>query len=110
MSPNHSQPTNSHFHLLPAHQTKHQSVLHYPFREHSFHLTQLDNGITNGSALWLGAQCLTLYLQDLFKNKPNSHVSYPNIRQSARRPRAIELGSGIGLSACVLGAFRRDFQ
>lgn len=81
---------------LPAHKTKHLPLLVYPFHGHLLHLSQLDNGQTNGSALWLGAQCLSLYLADLLKNK--------NKFSAAVRPRAIELGSGVGLSACVLFA------
>ncbi|KAH9951914.1 hypothetical protein B0H21DRAFT_683990 [Amylocystis lapponica] len=76
----------------PAHHTKHIPLLQYPFRSSCFHLAQLDNGATNGSALWLGAQCLSLYLADTLKPKS----------LAGRRPRAIELGSGIGLSALAL--------
>ncbi|KAF8894542.1 hypothetical protein BD779DRAFT_1501659 [Infundibulicybe gibba] len=48
--------------LLPAHHTKHIPLLPYPFRELTFHLAQSDDGVSNGTALWLGAQCLSLYL------------------------------------------------
>ncbi|KZT11232.1 uncharacterized protein LAESUDRAFT_642221, partial [Laetiporus sulphureus 93-53] len=51
----------------------------------------LDDGSTNGTALWLGAQCLSMYLLDILRAKP---------RADGQRRRAIELGSGIGLSAC----------
>ena len=84
--------------LRPAHETKHIAILEYPFRDHVFQLAQRDNGATNGTGLWLGAQCLTLYLADLLKNKPPSS----GLSAGANRPRVIELGSGIGLSACVL--------
>lgn len=84
--------------LRPAHETKHIPVLSYPFRTQQFHLAQLDNGATNGSALWLGAQCLSLFFSDNLKRRP-SPSGHPD---AAFRPRAIELGSGIGLSACVL--------
>ena len=87
------------FALRPAHETKHIPLLDYPFRNYVFHLAQLDNGATNGTGLWLGAQCLSLYLSDTLKYKSPSSPTGPSSRA---RPRAIELGSGIGLSACVL--------
>ncbi|KAL7283495.1 hypothetical protein ACG7TL_002928 [Trametes sanguinea] len=98
----------------PAHETKHIPVLHYPFFSHSFHLAQLDNGATNGTALWLGAQCLSLYLADHLKPKPSPSPSTallsggnPSpVRSPA--PRAIELGSGIGLSALALASMGWD--
>ncbi len=85
---------------LPAHKTKHVAELQYTFMHSSFRLTQQDSGITNGTALWLGAQCLSVFLADIYGNKHRS-------RQLAahRRPRVIELGSGIGLSAYVLQQF-----
>ncbi|EJF65975.1 hypothetical protein DICSQDRAFT_132150 [Dichomitus squalens LYAD-421 SS1] len=87
--------------LRPAHETKHVPLLHYPFRSHIFHLLQLDNGATNGTGLWLGAQCLSLYLSDLLKNKSSTSTSGSS--PGAKRPiRAIELGSGVGLTACVV--------
>lgn len=82
---------------LPAHQTKHLPLLRYPFLDHELTLAQSDDGRTNGTALWLGAQCLTAFLAD----------ALPAITEVAimsghrQRPRAIELGSGIGLSAYV---------
>ncbi|KAH8107030.1 hypothetical protein BXZ70DRAFT_269815 [Cristinia sonorae] len=81
---------------LPAHQTKHIHQLEYPFRTACFHLSQLDNGLTNGTALWLGAQCLSLYLADIFasKIKPSN---LPRARQTV-----IELGSGIGLTSLAM--------
>ena len=48
----------------PAHRTKHLALLRYPFRNTVFDLAQSNNGLTNGTALWLGAQCLSLYLAD----------------------------------------------
>ncbi|KAI0780801.1 hypothetical protein BD413DRAFT_600328 [Trametes elegans] len=92
--------------LRPAHETKHIPMLDYPFRDHRFHLAQLDNGATNGSALWLGAQCLSLFLADSLKNKP--HPSSPGSPAAQVRPRAIELGSGIGLSALALASMGWD--
>lgn len=77
--------------LLPAHQTKHIPILTYPHPHHTFHLSQSDDGHSNGTALWLGAQILSLYLAH--------HLKRPQPQQ--RRPRAVELGSGVGLTACV---------
>lgn len=70
--------------VLPAHHTKHLPILDYDV----FHLAQQDNGVSNGTALWLGAQCLSLYLTAHHKLK------HPGMR-------VIELGSGIGLTACA---------
>ncbi|KAI0673098.1 hypothetical protein C8Q78DRAFT_969837 [Trametes maxima] len=93
--------------LRPAHETKHIPILDYPFRALRFHLAQLDDGATNGSALWLGAQCLSLFLADNHKlNKPS--LSTHGLSAPARRPRAIELGSGIGLSALALASMGWD--
>lgn len=83
--------------LRPAHETKHLPLLVYPFRHHVFHLAQRDDGATNGTGLWLGAQCLSLYLSDALKSRPSSSSA----ASGSPPPRAIELGSGIGLSACV---------
>lgn len=79
--------------VRPAHHTKHLSLLQHPFRASSFHLTQRNNGQTNGTALWLGAQCLALYLAHICARKSTI--------PSHRRPTVVELGSGIGLSAYV---------
>ncbi|KAH9857009.1 hypothetical protein C2E23DRAFT_721079 [Lenzites betulinus] len=87
--------------LRPAHETKHVPVLACPFRAHLFHLAQLDDGHTNGSALWLGAQCLSLFFSDSLSLK---HRPPP----AQLRPRAIELGSGIGLSALALASMGWD--
>ena len=72
---------------LPAHRTKHIPSLAYP----PFVLAQSDDGHSNGTALWLGAQILSPYLVCRLK---------PPLPQQ-RRPRAVELGSGVGLTACV---------
>lgn len=80
---------------LPAHHTKHLQILDYPLNETQFiHLTQLDNGESNGTALWLGAQCLSSYLA------ANVASITPRISVGSR-PRVIEVGSGIGLTAYV---------
>ncbi|KAI0318641.1 hypothetical protein OF83DRAFT_1056493 [Amylostereum chailletii] len=83
----------------PAHETKHISLLPYPFLSSSFSLLQLDDGRSNGTALWLGAQCLSLFLVQLY-SRPKS--------VSTARPRALELGSGIGLSALALASIGWD--
>ncbi|KAI0748253.1 hypothetical protein C8Q80DRAFT_1170895 [Daedaleopsis nitida] len=90
--------------ILPAHETKHIPLLVYPFGPAHFHLAQRDNGVTNGTGLWLGAQCLSLYLAESLKNKSQS----PGTSAGGNRPRAIELGSGIGLSALVLASMGWD--
>jgi hypothetical protein len=77
----------------PAHHTKHLRSLDYPFLGHRFVLTQQQDGASTGTALWLGAQCLSAYLATV--HKPSRHT----------RPRALELGSGIGLAAFVLFSF-----
>ncbi|EIW85023.1 hypothetical protein CONPUDRAFT_48316 [Coniophora puteana RWD-64-598 SS2] len=82
---------------LPAHHTKHLPVLAYPFRSSLFHLAQLDDGHSNGTALWLGAQCLSLYLATL--------PSVTRAQPRAHPPRAVELGSGIGLLPLALASF-----
>lgn len=77
----------------PAHLTKHIPVLEYPFNSTVFLLSQLSNGVSNGTALWLGGQCLAMYLAQVHtKFKPS------NLQ---RLPKAIELGSGIGLTTYV---------
>ena len=65
--------------MLPAHLTKHRPLLDHG----SFCLAQSDAGISNGTALWLGAQCLSAYLGSLNAS--------PGV--------LVELGSGIGLVA-----------
>lgn len=47
-------------------------------------LKQVNDGTSNGTMLWLGAQCLAVYLVDKKKHK------------------VVELGSGIGFTAWVL--------
>lgn len=73
----------------PAHITKHYKLLNCLFNGASFQLAQSDNGDTNGSALWLGAQILSVYLADV------------KAINGGKGRRAIELGSGIGFSAYV---------
>lgn len=97
-STNASDPLSSNHHIvmhpLPAHHSKHIPFLTYPVNGAVFTLAQVDDGKHNGTALWLGAQCLSAYLAATFSSLPRSRAQSP-------RPRAIELGSGIGLSACV---------
>lgn len=91
---------NMPFVALPAHHTKHLKALEYPFNNTQFSLRQQDSGESNGTALWLGAQCLSLYLIDVCsRRRPRRALANIN---GARRPRAIELGAGIGLSGSVI--------
>ncbi|KAH9901056.1 hypothetical protein C8Q73DRAFT_636996 [Cubamyces lactineus] len=94
--------------LRPAHETKHIPILDYPFRALRFHLAQLDNGASNGTALWLGAQCLSLYLADNLKHRSPSSLGSTALAPDGKRPRVIELGSGIGLSALALASMGWD--
>ncbi|KAF9005572.1 hypothetical protein BDQ17DRAFT_1353395 [Cyathus striatus] len=82
---------------LPAHSTKHLPLLRHPFPPSLFHLAQHDNGIQNGTALWLGAQCLALYLAQ-------AHSSFNHHKSSTSFPTALELGSGIGFTALALAS------
>jgi len=75
----------------PAHLTKHIPLLSYPFASSAFLLAQLTDGVSNGTALWLAGQCLAFYLAQTHSKFKPAHSS----------PRAIELGSGIGLTASV---------
>lgn len=79
----------------PAHHTKHLAELAYTFKQCTFRLAQLNNGNTNGTALWMGAQVLSAWLAHTLDNK--NRVKHA----AGRRPRVLELGSGIGLSAYV---------
>ena len=93
---------------LPAHQTKHLPILQYPFLDKTFTLTQSNDGRANGTALWLGAQCLSAFLADVLLEVKEQDIAITSESGSAlrrRRPRAIELGSGIGLSAYVYRPF-----
>ncbi len=82
--------------LDPAHVTKHVPLLVCPFNSSSsFVLSQRADGVSNGTALWLGGQCLAIYL---------AH-NLPRCNLHSKRPSVIELGSGIGFTACVLFDF-----
>jgi len=70
--------------MQPAHKTKHIPIL---TTHHGFQLAQTDDGRSNGTGLWLGAQCLAAYL---------------STTKLYQKPCAlIELGSGTGLTAFV---------
>jgi len=76
-----------------------------------FSLKQLDNGISNGTGLWLGGQCLSLFMaanQNQIRREAltirGKEIKSSNNRKSTRRLRCIELGSGVGLTACVPAA------
>ena len=143
--------------VLPAHETKHLDLLSYHYFGHTFDLTQVSDGQSNGTALWLGAQCMSVFLVDALPSRklsPPKPISTPRLQTvdyfilplwtwarvdsnflhfifalflchgllskgqatspasskfmqqslSAHRPRAIELGSGIGLTAYVLSS------
>ncbi|KAJ6596833.1 hypothetical protein DFH09DRAFT_1132850, partial [Mycena vulgaris] len=74
--------------MLPASTTKHAKLLVCPFASTVFQLAQSDDGVSNGTALWLGAQCLSAYL------------AYSGVVKQGMR--AIELGGGIGLTSLCL--------
>ncbi|KAJ6547505.1 hypothetical protein B0H19DRAFT_1165998 [Mycena capillaripes] len=74
--------------MLPASQTKHSKLLACPIASSVFKLGQADDGFSNGTTLWLGGQCLSAYLT-------HSAIVKPGMR-------AIDLGSGIGLTALTL--------
>lgn len=87
----------SHAPPLPAHATKNEPILYYPVLPTSLvlELKQSDTTQnTTGSTLWLGAQILAVYLFDLYGSKPAAERS--------RRPRAIDLGAGVGLTTHVM--------
>jgi protein N-lysine methyltransferase METTL21D len=91
---------------LPAHATKHEKTLHYPFLDVGFNLMQLDNGISNGTGLWLGGQCLALYLaaqnnqikREVLTARGKGSKGRAN-QPVGQKLRCIELGSGVGLTA-----------
>ncbi|KAF8610103.1 hypothetical protein BDV93DRAFT_483165 [Ceratobasidium sp. AG-I] len=81
--------------MRPSHHTKHLPHLTVSTRTHTFHIAQADDGASNGTALWLSGQVLSAFLAAL-----------PAPRSSP--PRAIELGSGVGLTALVLASLGWD--
>ncbi|THH06757.1 hypothetical protein EW145_g3875 [Phellinidium pouzarii] len=62
---------------LPAHQTKHLSTLVYPFFDTTLTLSQSDDGDSNGTALWLGAQCLSVFLASVLPTFTSTPTSNP---------------------------------
>ncbi|KAG2157332.1 hypothetical protein DEU56DRAFT_764038 [Suillus clintonianus] len=97
----------------PAHHTKHLPVLAYPFNNAVFHLVQRDDGTSNGTALWLGAQVLSIYLSAEFKGKSRKTIATGTDNNSSvlcdtARTKAVELGSGIGLMALALASLGYD--
>jgi hypothetical protein len=83
--------------MLPAHYTKHVPELDVKIGGSTFRLNQSDKGDTNGTALWLGGQLLSVYLLSLHGAKRLSRAKGSN----EQRMRVIELGSGIGLCGFV---------
>ncbi|KAG8784825.1 hypothetical protein FRC16_002101 [Serendipita sp. 398] len=64
-----------------------------------------DHGLTNGTTLWLGGQVLSHYLASILLDGDHHSDKSSNMNnkpRGRRRKRAIELGSGIGLTALVL--------
>lgn len=58
--------------LLPATHTKQSKFLTIPIVSSVFQLAQSDDGVSNGTALWLGAQCLSAYLTHSAVIKPGA--------------------------------------
>lgn len=84
--------------MLPASETKHVQQLSYEFTGgRTFRLQQRDrHGLTNGTTLWLGGQVLSHYLASILDRGDAGTKE-----NMGRRKRAIELGSGIGMTALV---------
>jgi hypothetical protein len=84
--------------MLPASETKHVQQLSYEFiGGRTFRLQQRDeHGLTNGTTLWLGGQVLSYYLASILDRGDAGTKD-----NMGRRKRAIELGSGIGMTALV---------
>ncbi|CAG8645614.1 14609_t:CDS:2 [Acaulospora colombiana] len=113
---------------LPASETKHIPILSYQFGSETFTLNQRDDhGVTNGTTLWLGGQVLAYYLSSELPGGGTSRLSKGGTITSdmklqeaveeavasdrapkQRRKRAIELGSGIGLTALALHSMGWD--
>lgn len=92
---------------LPAHETKNETVLHYPILPTPLvlELRQSDTAQnTTGSTLWLGAQILALYLFDVYGSKSRPHA----LAEGSKRPKAIDLGAGVGLTAHVMAMLGFD--
>ncbi|EIM90153.1 uncharacterized protein STEHIDRAFT_52185 [Stereum hirsutum FP-91666 SS1] len=81
---------------LPAQHTKHLNSLHYPFHDNDFLLAQRDDGVSNGTALWLGGQLMAAFLSQTLATRRTPRL------------RAIELGAGIGLTSLVLSSIGVD--
>ncbi|KAH7107548.1 putative methyltransferase-domain-containing protein [Auriculariales sp. MPI-PUGE-AT-0066] len=75
--------------VTPAHKSKDVSSLVHTFAQSSFVLVQSNNGATNGTTLWLAGQALAFYFS------ANLKIPKPGTI-------ALELGSGIGLTALAV--------
>lgn len=80
----------------PAFETKHEQQLEAHFNASTFVLAQSDNGVANGTTLWLAGQALALYFALALKP--------PAAAKPASNYYAVELGSGIGLTALALAS------
>ncbi|KZV90405.1 hypothetical protein EXIGLDRAFT_616992 [Exidia glandulosa HHB12029] len=78
--------------MLPAFETKHLNQLQTRFNSCHFVLKQSDNGVANGTTLWLGGQALALYFKYGLALNPHPGTS------------AVELGSGVGLTALAVAS------
>ncbi|GAA5932811.1 uncharacterized protein JCM15063_002211 [Sporobolomyces koalae] len=87
---------------LPAHETKHLDTLDYLLPNGTRVIVHQDGTTpdSTGRTVWLGAQVLAVYLHDL--HKLGSLVSAKVSKQ--RRPTAIDVGAGTGLSALSLAS------
>lgn len=77
--------------MQPASDTKHHSTLTVDFNhETRLHIQQDNREPSTANTLWIGGQVLAAYVQQF--HPCNKH---------APSQRVIELGSGVGLTACV---------
>ncbi|GAA5878438.1 hypothetical protein JCM3774_006400 [Rhodotorula dairenensis] len=97
-------------HNLPAHATKGVELLSYtlPDRDRTRVLLHQDNHSpdSTGRTVWLGAQVLSVYLQDLLGSEVAT--ARRKLGPDAAPPRAIDLGSGTGLVALMLANLGYD--
>ncbi|KDN41338.1 hypothetical protein K437DRAFT_178434 [Tilletiaria anomala UBC 951] len=92
-----------------ASSTKHLTTLRYPlpFLRKYATLCQNDTSGSTGSSLWLSAQVMACYMQ---ATADTYFASVPKARLASGqpRPKALELGAGVGLNSVLLAAFGWD--